>query len=262
VADRGVPVFLVPGNHERSHIPFPLLASHPGVHIFHDPETFHCRIRGLRVALSGFPFCRTARRDFPGLVRRTRFEEREADIRLLCIHQAVEGAQVGPADFTFRSGADVVRCADIPPGFAALLSGHIHRSQVLTRDLGGRSLPEPVLYPGSVERTSFAERGEEKHFLRLFVTADGSPGGRLTNRTFVRLPARPLIDLSVDPAGLDEASLRRHLKMQLAVLDPDAVVRIRLDGDVEPDAAGALGAGALRSLAPASMNVNLVRPRK
>ena len=32
VADRGIPVVVVPGNHERSRIPFPLLACHPRIH--------------------------------------------------------------------------------------------------------------------------------------------------------------------------------------------------------------------------------------
>ena len=43
-----------------------------------------------------------------------------------------------------------------------MLAGHIHRHQVLTQDLGGRPLGAPVFYPGSVERTAFAEEGESK----------------------------------------------------------------------------------------------------
>ena len=39
VADAGIPVFLVPGNHERSRIPFDWLARHPGVHVFKKAET-------------------------------------------------------------------------------------------------------------------------------------------------------------------------------------------------------------------------------
>src|SRR5262245_2734351 len=34
VAERGVPVFIVPGNHERSRLPHIRFATHPRVHIF------------------------------------------------------------------------------------------------------------------------------------------------------------------------------------------------------------------------------------
>ena len=68
------------------------------------------------------------------------------------------------------------RRASCRRGVAAVLSGHIHRHQVLTCDLGGRPLAAPVLYPGSIERTSFAEKDEEKGYLVLEV--DGGRRGR------------------------------------------------------------------------------------
>jgi DNA repair exonuclease SbcCD nuclease subunit len=39
VADARVPVLLVPGNHERSALPYPLLASHENLHVLHRPKT-------------------------------------------------------------------------------------------------------------------------------------------------------------------------------------------------------------------------------
>jgi len=54
---------------------------------------------------------------------------------------------------------------DVPSDFAAVLAGHIHRRQTLTRDLRGRALGAPVIYPGSIERTSFAERNEDKGYV-------------------------------------------------------------------------------------------------
>ncbi len=84
----------------------------------------------------------------------------------------------------------------IPGGLAAVLAGHIHRHQILTRDLAGRRLASPVLYPGSTERTSYAERTETKGYLRLRV-APGRGGGRDTGGhvagwRFVPLPTPPL----------------------------------------------------------------------
>lgn len=55
VARAGVPVFLVPGNHERSRIPLHLWTAHPNLHIFREPQTFLMQVRDCRVALSGFP---------------------------------------------------------------------------------------------------------------------------------------------------------------------------------------------------------------
>ncbi|MHC4597854.1 MAG: metallophosphoesterase family protein [Planctomycetota bacterium] len=260
-ADGGVPVFVVPGNHERSAIPYPLLAQHPGVHIFDKPRTFRLDVRGAAVAVSGFPADRdTIRGNFPTLLRATGWENEKAGIRLLCLHQAVEGARVGVQEFTFRDRSDVIRGLDLPRGFAAFLSGHIHRFQVLTEDLRGRKLAAPVLYPGSVERTSFQEREETKGFLTLEVEA-GEDGGRLKDWRFHELPARPMIDATVDVNGLGREALQARLRDLLAVLDPDAVVQIRLAGEVEKEALPALRAASLRALAPTSMNVTVVFPR-
>jgi exonuclease SbcD len=170
IADSGVPVFVVPGNHERSAIPYPLLAAHPGVYIFDRPRTFTLNVRGTSVAIAGFPNDRDhiAER-FRALVQQTQWQSAVADVRLLCMHQTVEGAQVGPVDYTFRAAPDVIPGHAIPSGFAAVLSGHIHRHQVLTHDLRGHPLASAVIYPGSTERTSSAERFEPKGYITLEI---------------------------------------------------------------------------------------------
>jgi exonuclease SbcD len=186
IADSGVPVFVVPGNHERSAIPYPLLAAHPRVHIFDRPRTFTLSVRDLNVAISGFPNDRDhiAER-FPRLLEETQWRSVAADMRLLCMHQTVEGAQVGPVDYTFRSAPDVIPGRAIPSGFAAVLSGHIHRHQVLTRDLRGHPLSSLVIYPGSTERTSSAERFESKGYVTLEIAA--TEGRRVCGVTFHEL---------------------------------------------------------------------------
>jgi hypothetical protein len=145
---RGVPVFVVPGNHERGRLPRVALAVHPRLHVFDRPRTFVTEIRGTTLALSGFPYeRRSVRTEFPRLLEAAGWRSAGAALRLVCMHQCAEGATVGPGNFTFRSAADVVRLGDVPPAFAAVLSGHIHRPQVLSTDLGGRRLAGPVLYP-------------------------------------------------------------------------------------------------------------------
>lgn len=257
VAERGVPVVVVPGNHERSEIPFPLLAAHPDVHILHSPRTVRLELDRLPVAVARFPFERhRVRERFGELVATTGWNESPAAVRLLSLHQTVEGARVGPVGYTFRRGADVVRGRDLPAGFAAVLAGHIHRHQVLTRDLAGRDLAAPVLYPGSIERTSTAERDETKGYLTLEVAGDADGGKRRRSR-FHPLPTRPMVDVELRPAGLGRSELEARLARRLAAIDPDAVVRLRVRGEGSPAARELLRAAAVRALAPETMTVSV-----
>jgi DNA repair exonuclease SbcCD nuclease subunit len=249
VAER-VPVFVVPGNHERSAIPYPIFAAHRNIHVFDRPRTFVIRAGGSDVALSGFPFVADVGRRFEALLDQTRWTDSPAALRLLCLHQAVEGARVGPADFTFRPGPEVVRGSQIPGGFEAVLSGHIHRAQRLARDLSGQPLAAPVLYPGSIERTSRAERNERKGYLRLELDA-GTP-----RASFVELPARPMVDLQVAVRGEDAVALKQRLASLFAGLHPRSLVRVEPQG--EP---GVLTSALLRAAAPETMQVELARPR-
>jgi DNA repair exonuclease SbcCD nuclease subunit len=255
LADTGIPVYVVPGNHERSAIPFPLLAQHPNIHLFDRPRTFTAEWKGVRVALAGFPFHRDGVRGaFPTLLDRTGWKETEAHVNLMCFHQCFEGATVGPQNYTFRSAADVIRAGDLPAPFAAVLAGHIHRHQVLTTDLRGRSLPAPVVYPGSIERTAWAELGEEKGYVVLDV-APGGPGGVLQGWTFHPLPARPMVIEEIRADGADGPAVRRLLGDVIGRAAPDAVLLIRVRGVPRPDGLAALRAASVRGLAPATMNV-------
>ncbi len=162
------------------------------------------------------------------------------------------------ADYTFRHGPDVVRGRDIPPGLSAVLVGHIHRAQVLTHDLNGRSLSAPVIYPGSIERTSFAEREEEKGY--VIVTVSLTIPQAVETR-FVPLPSRPMVPLTLDTReGRGEILLDR-LRAKLATVDPQAVVQVRLEGPNAQEAAATLSASCLRELVPASVNISLSIPR-
>jgi len=261
VAEHGLPIFIVPGNHERSRLPLHLWSAHPNIRIFDMPGTFPISVRGTKIAVSGFPNNRRIRDAFPSLVEQTGYREHDADVRLLCMHQTVEGAQVGPSNFTFRWGSDVVRGRDIPVDLDAVLCGHIHRAQVLNHDLSGRPLPAPVIYPGSIERTSFAERNETKSYVVCSFSPSYRNSGGLRDVSFTPLPARPMINLVIeypDPGGL---SLGEQLKRHICALDPDSVVRIQVNGALSPRDEGLLSAAYLRNLAPATMNVFFARPR-
>lgn len=257
VAEAGVPVYLVPGNHERSNIPLHLMTAHPLIHIFDRPRTFLCQTAAGSLALSGFPFVRDVRRRFAGLVAQTAAHQTSAHAHVLCIHQSVEGARVGVHNYVFRDGPDVVAGRDIPGGIAAVLAGHIHRAQTLTRDLRGRALAAPVIYPGSVERTAFAEREEEKGYILLSVDLSGAGGGSCVSLSFQHLPARPMAWLALRPDVADPLAVEERVASQLRSLDPNAVVCIRLEGPISFGVLSSLSAPLLRQIAPPTMNVSL-----
>lgn len=249
VAARGIPFLIVPGNHERGALPFPLFWKQPYVHVFDRPQTCRLRCHGARVAVTGFPYSYTdLPRTFPELLAQAHVPSEPADVRLLAMHQAVAGARVGVRNFMFRSGRDVIPAHRIPPGFAAVLSGHIHRAQVLHTDPEGRPLASPVFYAGATQRTSFAERNESKGCLVMeFEPQDRGPGKMRASR-FVPLPSRAMILRRTSPADLTPT----HLEQVLGGYDPNALVRLVVAGEI-PKGTSRL----LQSLAPASMNVEL-----
>lgn len=257
LADSGADVFWVPGNHERGAVPRELLLTHPRVRVFDRPRTFRIGRDGVTLALAGFPYAPRVRDDAPALLAATDAAFVRADARLLCVHQAIEGATVGPSDYVFRSGIDVLRGADVPSAFAAVLSGHIHRAQVLTRDLSGRPLAAPVLFAGSTDRISFAERFEPKGSFLLELSPDGSPGG-LATWTFREHPVRPMavVDLDPSPAGLAD-----RLDAALARLEPRSLVRLRLLAEPPSDSLSLLRPEALRSRAPGGLEISVAWPR-
>jgi DNA repair exonuclease SbcCD nuclease subunit len=241
VASRGVPVLLVLGNHERSRLPYPMFGLHERLHVFDRARTFLLEARGLRVAFAGFPYVREVRRRFREVLSSTGWDASPSDVRVLCVHHCVENATCGPGDFTFSSGDDVIRTDELPRDFAATLSGHIHRAQVLRPPGLG-----PVVYAGSVERTSFAEAPETKGYVVLELTKAG-----VERLEFRPLPARPMITLELEGGS----GVLERARAAIESTPDDAVVQLRVRGE-----ATLLTAALLRTLA-GDRNVSLPLPR-
>ena len=237
LADSGVPVLLLPGNHERSRIPFPLLALHERLHVFDRPRTLVVEARGVRAAFMGLPYTHDVRRRFPESLAALNREALQADIRVLCLHQCIEGATCGPGNFTFRFGPDVIRTADLPRDVAVILSGHIHRHQVLRM----AGLP-PIIYAGSIERTSFAEAPETKGFVVLELARSG-----LRSFQFRPLPTRTMVTRTVSFADADVTTVHSRLAAAIESTPADSVVQLRVAGQVP----STLTAATLRALAGA-----------
>lgn len=237
IASSGVPVLLVPGNHERGRIPYPLLAVHEHLHVFDRPRSVVLEAGGVRAAFIGFPYSNAIRARFPGIFAAARRDTPAVDVRVLCLHQCIEGATCGPGNFTFRFGADVIRAADLARDVTVALSGHIHRHQVL-RPVGG----PPVIYAGSIERTSFAEAPETKGFVELQLTRSG-----LGSFEFRPLPARPMVARTLSFGGTDAMEVHARLSAAIESTPDDAVVLLRVTAPIP----ASVTAAALRAIAGA-----------
>jgi DNA repair exonuclease SbcCD nuclease subunit len=138
-----------------------------------------------------------------------------------------------------------------------VLAGHVHRHQLLRRDLGGRALPTPVLYAGSTERTSFAERDEDKGSLILELAADGTGAGRLASLRFRPTPSRPMVQLDLPADRVVAAGPLPALSAVIRRQHPEAIVRLKLHGPVPGGRLPELRTAALRASTPPTMNVSV-----
>ncbi len=262
LAGDGIPVYIVPGNHERSQIPQSLFAIHENIRIFSEPSTYYSKVGELAISFSGFPYARHGVRD--------RFTEISSalsagisntpDVRILCMYHIVEGAKIGVFDYIFRRGSQVIRGSDVTDDFDIILSGHIHRYQILNHDAKGNPYPSLVYYPGSIERTSFAERNEVKGYLILDINIDGESDRPVVSHQFIPLPMRPMVSFDVSASTLTMENIAKRLGGLINSQDENSIVRIAVRGDLDKTVGKILTTGYLRSLAPDTMNVTLSVP--
>ena len=218
-AQTGIPIEIVPGNHESSKLPVSLMMQHANIHYYNKSQIFRFRLNEIDFDIAGFPCVRNdVRSVFPGIINEIQTQLREDSVKFLCMHQAIEGAQVGPSNYTFRKGNDVIAIDDLPDNFDLILSGHIHRAQVLyTRN------NTPIIYPGSIERTSFAEKDEEKGFYEIEVDSQGKCSFR-----FIVLNTRPMIDVLFDKETYTTSSLKSEIIHFVNKIHPDSIIRFRM----------------------------------
>jgi DNA repair exonuclease SbcCD nuclease subunit len=256
VADLGVPVYIVPGNHERSNIPYSILAAHPNIFIFDKPVCFSRRIRDVDICLAGFPFVRYGIRGrFSEILAQTGWRNTKADVYFLCMHQSVDGATMGPKNFRFRGGDDVIDIHTIPSAFTAALTGHMHRNQVVDRDLKGRRVATPVLYAGALERTSFAEKDERKGYMIIGVNTETV--GNSLQWEFHELRTRPMVQFNFDADGMSKPDFLPWLKDRISKVPADSIVRIQVRGMVDKTLRMSLSVNSLRAFVPETMNVTI-----
>lgn len=219
-AKHNIPFVIVPGNHESSRLPRSPLIFQPYIHIFKEPHTFTFDIKGKKINISGFPYeSKNVRDQFPEIIKQIQDKEKQADINLLMTHHAVEGCTCGPGNYTFRKNEDVIQMKDIPMHYDAILCGHIHRQQILWKRHQDKK--SPIIYVGSVERTSFAEKEETKGFYVLEFDKDHQ------NRQFIPLKTRAMVDITINRSFPSIQELKTYLIKRSRGFDTNSIVRLK-----------------------------------
>jgi exonuclease SbcD len=247
--ESGIHMFFVPGNHERSRLPPSPIFHHNFFHIFDRPRSYPLEIKGLEVIWGGFPNIRhDVQKNFPLHLAEVGYKQESKAFNILCIHQSIEDAVVGVQNYTFRRGRDVVSRNQFPEYLDLVLSGHIHRQQILKSSTG-----TPLMYSGSIERTSFAERLETKGFFILSLDVGD------IKWDFRPLPARSMHEWTIPKDLMNKADVLKSVQSHAAVIPSDAIFRIR-SGHVKQ--LEIVTIAELRNDLPDSMNVELLPPRE
>ena len=247
VLERGIHMFFVPGNHERSRLPASSIFHHKNFHLFDRPRSFSIEMNGLEVTWGGFPNIRhQIQKEFPVKLAQVGYTSKPGSLNVLCMHQSIEDAVVGAQNYTFRRGPDVVGRDQFPMYLDLVLSGHIHCQQILRSSAG-----TPLIYSGSIERTSFAERLETKGFFMLSLSKDD------IQWEFRPLPARPMHEWTLPSHLLDKRNMIIAIQEHATSIPQDSIFRIRSGVEKQLKI---LNIAELRTEFPESMNVDLIPP--
>ena len=248
LVNRGIPVFLLTGNHDIAHSLgrataleiFPTLGV-PGVHVAERMETFRVETRSGPLQIVALPWIRRgallARDEHRGatIEELARYIESDLTERLLseaqnldpsipailAAHVTVAGA-VTSSERSMMLGRDysLQRSSVALPAFDYVALGHIHKHQ----QLGDHP---PVVYPGSLQRVDFSEEDDTKGFCLVEIDP-AAPAGERVRWEHVPIKARTFLTIDVkvpddaeDPTALVVREINRaHVA--------EAVVRVHI----------------------------------
>lgn len=137
---KGIPIYMIPGNHERSKLPLGLLPYHDLFNVFVKPSSFYFERNGVKIKITGFPFISSnSKMNFRSVVKKAWDNCNSKNLpnhnySILLTHQMFSGARI--ENHTFWDGKDVVYLQQIPKMFNYLACGHVHRFQFLSRSQG------------------------------------------------------------------------------------------------------------------------------
>jgi len=222
--DKGIRVFLIGGHHDTprsvEHGSSPLAVyGNSGYATFFqstvEPGKAIVDVSGKRVFIAGVSY----NPDLPpGADPLEKLSQKpEGDINIFMLHYPIEGFR------GFFGYEPQVRATSVPTGFQLIAAGHLHQHQKRKIQNGD------AIYPGSTERKSFLEEGEEKGFVWLELDETG-----VLYDEFIKTPARKME--SCDFNLPDKGNVSEILKGQLErFVDPELILRVRLLGSIDAD---------------------------
>lgn len=221
-ADFGIPFLIIPGNHDKSGLPNSLFLEHPNLHFINESRTVNINLNGKLFQIDALPY----KKEIGKILKEetASFYDNKSDAyKILLLHQSIEGAQVGPVNFSFRKNINTIAVEQINSKYNLVLSGHIHRHQ----NIGSEKVP--IIYSGSTERTSFAELEEEKGFVILeFKRKDLSFYPQIS---FEKLPTRQMHDFTIKDKNISSEEIKDRLNNFAKIIDEKSLVRIICDFD-------------------------------
>lgn len=260
VANAGVPVFLIVGNHDLPHVAnrataleiFPTL-SVTNVQVGSTLETVRVETKAGPLQIVALPWIRIGQfmakeetRDLTLDQIKSAVEARltghlEEEVAkldpglpaVLCAHVTVSGAKVGSERSMMLGNDHTLGLGTVAnPAFDYVALGHVHKYQMLTQS-------PPVVYPGSIQRIDFSEEHEEKGFNLVELDQTKPRGERNVTCTFVPVDARKMLTMDVQTGpGEDptDAALEVAGKFAGEGLE-ESIVRMRISMDAEQEPA-------------------------
>jgi len=221
LANASIKLFIVPGNHERSVLPASLFLNHPNIYLFDTLRSFVFP----GISFSGFPYFKGDIRSlFPTFKRQLEKQIRTNDFNMLCVHHAIDGAKAGYNFFEFKNRKDTLNINDLPGSFDLVLSGHIHKHQIMYAENGSKQ-SIPILYSGSTERTMFDEMNEVKGYHTFKIH------GKSFEHQFHPINTRPMYRIDLKSKSFSSEKLVNFLAKQIAAFESDAIVQISSDDE-------------------------------
>lgn len=260
LADAGIPVFLIVGNHDLPHVAnrataleiFPTLAV-ANVTVASSMETYCIETASGPLQIVALPWIRIGQFMAREETRDMTLEEitREVEARLaghlqeevdalkpgipalLAAHVTVSGSKVGSERSMMLGNDHVLSLGTVAnQAFDYVALGHIHKHQVLTQN-------PPVVYPGSIQRIDFSEEHDPKGFMLIELDETKPRGERNVTIEFVEVDARPMLTIDVttrpgeDPTDAAMEVLGKYVGEGLE----RSIVRVRIAMEAEQEPA-------------------------
>lgn len=190
------PVFLLPGNHEKSCVTKGLCEYYSNLFIFNKPSMVNLELNNCILGISGFPYIRkNVQKRFNNVIKKIRPVTDKNDYNILILHQLIESAVVGYHNYSFNAkNSSVIKVNQFPLYYDYIAAGHVHKQQQIKNHTHN---DQKIYYSGSIERTSSVEYKEQKGFILVNTTINQSLNGKKTEITFINLPTKTILKLEI-----------------------------------------------------------------